>query len=133
MNRHIVYYSYSLGVHLKIAILGFILSLFGLTACAKDKPTKHDNFDLKDIIVIDVRTVAEFNAGHIEGAKLIPYDEIEREIAKVTKDKNAPIAVYCRSGRRSGIAQQTLEAMGYVNVENYGSMGNAKSILERKK
>lgn len=133
MNRHITHYSYSLGNVLKIAILGFLLSFFGFTACAKDKPAKHDSFDLNDIIVIDVRTAAEYNSGHIEGAKLIPYDEIEREITKVTKDKKAPIAVYCRSGRRSGIAQQALESMGYINVENYGSMGNAKSILERKK
>jgi phage shock protein E len=117
---------------LKIAIFGFLFSFFGLTACAKDKPAKHENFDLKDIIVIDVRTAAEYNSGHIEGAKLIPYDEIEREIAKVTKDKNAPIALYCRSGRRSGIALKMIESMGYKNVENYGSMGSAKSILERK-
>lgn len=133
MNRHIAYYSYSFGIHLKIAILGFILSFFGLSACAKDKPAKHDNFDLKDIIVIDVRTATEFNAGHIVGSKLIPYNEIATAIAKLPKDKKAPIAVYCRSGRRSGIAQQTLESMGYVNVENYGSMGNAQSLLERKK
>ncbi|MCO5249897.1 MAG: rhodanese-like domain-containing protein [Candidatus Kapabacteria bacterium] len=118
---------------MKIALLGFILSFFGLTACAKDKPAKHENFETKDIIVIDVRTLAEFNAGHVEGAKLIPYNEIEREIAKVTKDKKAPIAVYCRTGRRSGIAQKALESMGYVNVENYGSLSNAKSMLERKK
>lgn len=69
---------------------------------------------------IDVRTTDEFNAGHIEGATHIPYEEIAQRIAEVTSDKNATINLYCRTGRRSGIAQETLQAMGFTNAVNQG-------------
>jgi phage shock protein E len=76
---------------------------------------------------IDVRTPEEFNAGHIEGAVLIPYEVIADHIAEVTVDKNADIRVYCRSGRRSGVAKDTLQAMGYTHVINEGGYEEIKS------
>ena len=69
---------------------------------------------------VDVRTAEEYNAGHIEGAALIPYEVIADNIGSITTDKNADIRVYCRSGRRSGVAKDTLQAMGYTNVINEG-------------
>lgn len=69
---------------------------------------------------IDVRTLDEFNAGHIEGAAHIPYEEIALRIGEVTSDKNALIHLYCRSGNRSGIAQQMLLAHGFSNAVNEG-------------
>lgn len=69
---------------------------------------------------IDVRTADEFNAGHIEGAVHIPYEEIALRISEVTADKNAVIHLYCRSGNRSGIAQQTLLAIGFNHAVNEG-------------
>lgn len=71
-------------------------------------------------IWIDVRTADEFNAGHIEDAAHIPYEEIAARISEITTDKNATIHLYCRSGNRSGIAQQTLQAMGFKNAMNKG-------------
>lgn len=75
--------------------------------------------------LIDVRTEKEWNEGHIDGATLIPHDQIARQIAGVIADKNAPIALYCRSGRRSGIAMDTLKGMGYTNVVNFGGFAEA--------
>lgn len=69
---------------------------------------------------IDVRTAAEFNAGHVNGAAHIPYEEIATRIGEVTTDKNSVIHLYCRSGNRSGIAQQTLRALGFGNAINEG-------------
>ncbi len=69
---------------------------------------------------IDVRTLDEFNAGHIAGAAHIPYEEIAVRIGEITTDKNAVIHLYCRSGNRSGIAQQTLQSMGFKNAVNEG-------------
>ncbi|HSC68552.1 MAG TPA: rhodanese-like domain-containing protein [Cellvibrio sp.] len=69
---------------------------------------------------IDVRTADEFNAGHIEGAAHIPYDEIAARISEVTADKNTLLHLYCRSGNRSGIAQQILQSMGFTNAVNEG-------------
>jgi len=69
---------------------------------------------------IDVRTADEFNAGHLEGAAHIPYEEIAARISEVTSDRDATIHLYCRSGNRSGIAQQILQAMGFTNAVNEG-------------
>ncbi len=75
---------------------------------------------------IDVRTVEEYNAGHLEGAINIPYDEIEQKIQAVAADKTADIQLYCRSGRRSGIALETLRNLGYSNVTNAGAYEQLK-------
>jgi phage shock protein E len=77
---------------------------------------------------IDVRTADEFNAGHIEGSAHIPYEEIALRIGEVTTDKQARLHLYCRSGNRSGIAQQTLQAMGFTNAINEGGY---EAILQR--
>ncbi len=83
-------------------------------------------------LVIDVRTEAEWNSGHVEGAILIPYDAIGGKIAAVAKDKSRRIYVYCRTGRRSGIAKETLEKLGYKDVVNLGSFEDAAKALKRK-
>jgi phage shock protein E len=75
--------------------------------------------------LIDVRTEKEWNEGHIDGATLIPHEQIADRIAGVIADKNAPIGLYCRSGRRSGIALEALRGMGYTNVVNLGGFEEA--------
>lgn len=69
---------------------------------------------------IDVRTPAEYASGHLPGAINIPLDVIEQRIAQHAPDKHAPIALYCRSGRRSGLARDILLKMGYTRVSNEG-------------
>jgi len=69
---------------------------------------------------IDVRTADEFNAGHLKAASHIPYEEIAARISEVTQDKNDVIRLYCRSGRRSGVAMETLQALGFKNAVNEG-------------
>lgn len=74
----------------------------------------------KTAIWIDVRTAEEYNAGHLQGAVHIPHEQIADKIAAVTEDKNAVIYLYCRSGRRSGLALESLQALGYSKVVNAG-------------
>ena len=62
----------------------------------------------KDYIILDVREQDEFDAGHISGAILIPYTEIENKVSEIIPDKDKLILVYCRSGRRSKIAAESL-------------------------
>ena len=76
---------------------------------------------------VDVRTDEEYSAGHVPGAVNIPYEEIAARINEVTEDKDAPIYVYCRSGRRSGIARETLMAEGFTNVTNIGGLKDAQA------
>lgn len=76
---------------------------------------------------VDVRTADEYNANHVSGAVNIPYTEISDRINEVTRDKDALIYVYCRSGRRSGIAQTTLREAGYTSVVNIGGLEDAQN------
>ncbi len=79
-------------------------------------------------VVIDVRTDAEFAAGHLEGAHHLPYDRIGELIPALGLSPDQPIVVYCRSGRRSGIALATLEAMGYRQVHNGGGLETLQAV-----
>ena len=76
----------------------------------------------KGIILLDVRTQAEYVEQHIPNSLLIPVEEIEKEALTKLKDKNTIIFVYCRSGRRSAIASQVLVKMGYTRVYNLGGI-----------
>ena len=90
------------------------------TACSKTGEIKPEiRFD-NNTILIDVRTKDEFKSSHLEKAINIPYTEIEEQIKSITKDNYKNIVVYCRSGRRSGIAQKKLLKMGYKNAVNGG-------------
>ena len=73
-------------------------------------------------IILDTREQDEFDEGHIPGAILIPYTEIENKAEEILPDKDAQILVYCRSGRRSKIASETLSKLGYTNVKEFGGI-----------
>lgn len=75
-----------------------------------------------DVYWIDVRTAEEYAAGHVAQAINIPYEEVADRVGEVTTDKDALIYVYCRSGRRSGIAKQALDAAGFTQVVNAGGL-----------
>jgi rhodanese-related sulfurtransferase len=68
------------------------------------------------LFVLDVRTPQEFSAGHVPGAVNIPYDEVASHLAEIPKDKD--VVLYCKSGRRAGLAAEVLEANGYTKLEH---------------
>lgn len=76
----------------------------------------------KDFLVLDVREKDEYESGHIPGAVLIPYTEIENKAEEIITDKNKQILVYCRSGRRSKIASESLAKLGYTDVKEFGGI-----------
>ena len=80
--------------------------------------------------VIDVRTDAEWNTGHLEGALHIEWQEILKISSDIKKDEE--IFLYCRSGNRSGKATKILLEAGYVNAKNAGSILNASELLNIK-
>lgn len=69
-----------------------------------------------DIILLDIRTEAEYLAGHIQGAKWFPRGRLEFYIQDVIKHADSKIVLYCRSGGRSALATLTMKNMGYTNV-----------------
>ena len=82
-------------------------------------------------VLLDVRRIEEFNAGHIDGAVLVPHDTIAEKVGAVVPNKNTPVYVYCRSGRRSAIAVEAMEKLGYTDLTDLGGMDEAKSYLEK--
>ncbi len=108
------------------------LALLALAAaCAQGEIGKDFTLNDRDLL-IDVRTPEEFAGGHLNGAINIPYTEIDKRIGNYTRDRGARIVLYCRSGRRSGIAQKTLAGMGYNQVVNAGSYSDLRKLDLRK-
>ena len=103
---------------LKTAVTTTLGLLLAFSALARD-------------VVIDVRTPQEFQAGHIEGALNISHTEIAQDIFKAKVNKDDHVILYCRSGRRSGLAMNTLKSMGFANTENYGGLEEAKKRLQK--
>jgi hydroxyacylglutathione hydrolase len=68
--------------------------------------------------VLDVREATEWNAGHIDGAHLQSYRQLERRIADLPFAPDAPIAVICHSGSRSSTAASMLRHHGFTRVAN---------------
>jgi rhodanese-related sulfurtransferase len=75
-----------------------------------------------ELIVLDVRTQDEYDAGHIEGALLLPNETIFDMQPDLLPDLDAEILIYCRSGNRSAQAALKLIAMGYTNVYDFGGI-----------
>lgn len=75
-------------------------------------------------ILLDVRAQSEFDEGHIEGAILIPDTEIASRAEAELTEKDTTILIYCRSGRRSKLAAQTLADLGYTNIYEFGGIGD---------
>ena len=74
--------------------------------------------------LVDVRTESEYRSQRIDGAILIPVDQIESQAPSKLPDKEAKIVVYCRSGARSSVAARKLVTLGYTNVYDLGGIMN---------
>ena len=74
------------------------------------------------VVVLDVRTRAEFDMGHIENAVLLPYNQIAELAPKLISDKNQTVLVYCQAGLRSRIAADALSDLGFTSVYDFGGL-----------
>lgn len=111
-------------------ILTCLLAVLGLTsACGQGN---YENTDVpgfaeliadSGVVILDVRTAAEFAEGHIQGAILIDQGQPDfMEKAKATLPTDKTIAIYCRSGRRSANAAGKLGDIGYKCVNLKGGI-----------
>ncbi len=71
--------------------------------------------------VVDVRTPGEFASGHVPGAVNIPFDELPRRAAEIGPT-STPVVLYCRTGRRSGIASDALQKAGFSKLYDFKSV-----------
>ena len=79
--------------------------------------------DMKQAILVDVRSQAEYESGHVEGAVNLPLDRLAHDAPALLPNKSAPLVLYCVSGARSEMALQWLKQMGYAQVDNGLSAG----------
>ncbi|MEA1984525.1 MAG: rhodanese-like domain-containing protein [Euryarchaeota archaeon] len=119
-----------------VVLLSLILILMGASGCVDDVlpdndttipqyiPEVHDvpveqakaMIDDGDVFILDLRNAGKYRAGHIEGATLIPYSDLESRLDEVPKDKH--LLVYCRTGFHSATAADLLVEKGYMDVYN---------------
>lgn len=78
----------------------------------------------KDIVIVDVREEDELVEGYIENSLLVPLSHFEDEIEEKVPNKDKTILLYCRSGRRSAIAGNIMEKLGYKKVLDFGGIIN---------
>ena len=71
-----------------------------------------------DLLVLDVRTAKEFQAGHIPGAQNIPHTELPKRLAALADYQQKTVVVYCESGVRSSTASRVLQTAGFANVRH---------------
>lgn len=110
---------------MKFSIIAFLSLLFGACQPTPDgmRVVSVDEFaqfiTQPDVQLLDVRTPEEFEAGHIDGAMLIDYRTdpdafLQQAEAKLQKDK--PVALYCRSGKRSHSAAEMMLKAGFTQL-----------------
>ncbi len=78
----------------------------------------NDKDTYPDLIILDVRTESEYNAGHVNNSILIPNTELELRIDELSGYENIEIIVYCKSGFRSDLASKILVNYNFTKVYN---------------
>ena len=128
--------------HILLILLGslaVLMMIVALPLVSQDQDRRIDYVELQklitekheDYILVDVRSKREYESGYIPTAINIPYREIGRNLP--TEDRSAKIILYCRSGRRSGIANDTLAQLGFSEVIDFGGITRWKGELKGTK
>lgn len=85
----------------------------------------------ENYIILDVRTIEEYNDGHIPGAICIPNETIDENVVSKLPDKEQLILIYCRSGNRSKQATKKLKDLGYINLIEFGGIIDWPGEIEK--
>jgi rhodanese-related sulfurtransferase len=78
--------------------------------------TALENMKSPDVVVVDVRSPEEYAQGHVPGAINIPHNKIDEHTQVLAQLQGKQILLYCRSGRRAGLAEETLTGKGFENL-----------------
>lgn len=107
------------------AVLLVLGASLGLTACAAEP------INMSQVTaVIDVRSGQEYASGHLEGAINMDVESANFAQQIASLDKNGSYVLYCHSGRRAGIALDTMKAAGFTNVVNAGGYQDASNATK---
>ena len=122
-------------------IIALLLGLLGLTANASAQSDSIKTVDAAQfaefiksdsVFLVDVRTAEEYAAGHIPNAKNVDVLKSDFKDRVETLSKNKEIAVYCRSGKRSLMAANTLAKMGYKVINLRGGWLEWEAFSQKK-
>lgn len=123
----------------KYYLLFILLILLGVTGCGKQEKEQTEMNENtyeqisqeeakalmdseEECLILDVRTLEEYNGGHIPNAICIPNETISASVVDTLTDKEQLILVYCRSGNRSKQAAEKLVSLGYTNIKEFGGI-----------
>lgn len=106
-----------------LLVVSAICCSLGTVSIAENRP----NASLEPVW-IDVRNWLEYKLDHIPGDLRVHYTNIVQQVSKAYPNTNTPIRVYCAAGVRAGMAQAALENAGYTQVENAGSIDDARRL-----
>lgn len=112
---------------LKICLtMGLMSLLFGCAPKPSFRSVDAEQFareiEREEVQLVDVRTAEEFAEGHIPGAVNMDVNGVAFEAQIATLDTERPIALYCRSGRRSKVAAEKVAKAGFEVVELDGGI-----------
>ncbi|MBQ6992066.1 MAG: rhodanese-like domain-containing protein [Clostridia bacterium] len=120
------------GILILIVIIGGIFLMFNKGDNKTENEVEIKYVSMDDIIqimnentnyiILDVRTIEEYNEGHIPNAICIPNESIGSDIIEKLPNKEQLILIYCRSGNRSKQAAEKLKKLGYTNLIEFGGI-----------
>jgi len=104
---------------------GLLGLVFVMAACSAEpagvrdvEPDQLESVLSEQALLLDVRRPDEFAAGHVPGAVNVPHDQLASRLAELGVDRDAPVVVYCESGRRAGMATEVLLGAGFEDVRH---------------
>lgn len=107
-------------------MMGLMSLLFGCAPKATFRSVNAEQFareiEREEVQLVDVRTAEEFAEGHIPGAVNMDVNGVEFDAQIATLDTERPVALYCRSGRRSKVAAEKVAKAGFEVVELDGGI-----------
>ena len=117
----------------KFTFIAIIFSLFAGLAMAKDNSDISQqalqkvmvSAEKNKVVLLDVRSPEEYAEGHVPGAINISHTQIKANLAKLLPHKNDMVVVYCRSGRRAGMAKDILAENGFTKLRHLSGDMNA--------
>ncbi len=116
-----------------VVIGGVLIAFFLLKRISLVRVKPAQEWLEKGAKVIDVRSEAEFQQGHLPGALNLPLNRLREEICRHAPNKEQGLLLHCLSGGRSGLGKGMLKRMGYRHVFNLGSYGRATRIVGSRK
>jgi len=141
-------YILSMLMRLLIGLLGIVLAVMGFAAVARAGSSPDEDGALalqrystpeglaelihageQPYLLVDVRTTGEYAAGHIPTAINIPYDRIAAGLQDQPTDR--VLVLYCRTGRRSGVALSELRRHGFSDIVDFGGISRWNGPIVR--